>query len=75
MTQGNYFFSTNYSYNCFGADEHLNVILWKLTTKGYKRINTWSFSTFLTAALANRRAESRIMRLRNVYGAVPLPAE
>lgn len=74
MAQGNYFFSTKYSYNCFGADEHLNVILWQLTTKGYKRINTWSFSTFMTAGLANRRAESRIMRLRNVYGAVPLPA-
>lgn len=74
MAQGNYFFSTKYSYNCFGADEHLNVILWKLTSTGYKRINTWSFSTFMMAGIANRRAESRIMRLRNVYGAVPLPA-
>lgn len=73
MAQGNYFFSTKYSYNCFGADEHLNVILWQLTTKGYKRINTWSYSTFMMQAIANRRAESRIMRLRNIYGAIPLP--
>jgi hypothetical protein len=73
MAQGNYFFSTKYSYNCFGADEHLNVILWQLTTQGYKRINTWSYSTFIAKAIANRRAESRIMRLRNVYGAQPRP--
>lgn len=73
MTQGNYFFSTKYSYNVFGADEHLNVILWKLTNQGYKRISSWSYSTFMMKAIANRRAESRIMRLRNVYGAVPLP--
>jgi hypothetical protein len=73
MAQGNYFFSTKYSYNCFDADEHLNVILWKLTTKGYKRVQTWSYSTFMMKAIATRRAESRIMRLRNVYRAAPLP--
>lgn len=73
MTQGNYFFSTKYSYNCFGGDEHLNVILWKLTSKGYKRISSWSYSTFMLKSIANHRAESRIMRLRNVYGALPRP--
>lgn len=73
MKQGNYYFSTEYSYNVFGADEHLNVILWKLTSKGYKRIDNWSYSTFMLKAIATRRAESRIMRLRNVYGAIPFP--
>lgn len=73
MAQGNYYFSTKHTYNVLGADEHLTVMLWKLSTKGYKRVGIWSYSTFMMKAIANRRAESRIMRLRNVYGAVPLP--
>lgn len=73
MAKGDYYFSTEYSYNVFGADEHLNVVLWKEGNKNYKRINTWSYSTFMMNSLANRRAESRIKRLKNVYEAVPLP--
>jgi hypothetical protein len=73
MAQGNYYFSTGFTHNVFGADEHLSVVLWREGKTKYKCVSSWEYSTFMMKALANRRAESRIARLKNIYGAVPLP--
>lgn len=75
MSAGEYFFSTGYTYNIFDADEHLCVYLFKEKKNGtHKHLETWSYSTFMKSSLANYRAESRIKRLRAVYGAKPLPS-
>ena len=71
-----YFFDTSYSYNVFGADEHLNVRLWRENKdrSAAKCIDSWSFATGIFAwesAIATRRAERRILKLRAVYGAEP----
>lgn len=74
MAAGDYYFSTSYSYNCFDADEHLCVNLWKEKKSGKRKlVGEWAYSTFMKNSLANFRAESRIKRLRKVYGAKPLP--
>lgn len=74
MAAGDYYFSTGYSYNIFDADEHLCVFLMREKKNGgYKQLSVWSYSTFMQSSLANFRAESRIKRLRKVYGAIPLP--
>jgi hypothetical protein len=66
-----YAWSTDYSYNVFGADEHYEVTLYRLNGKGtkWKPIQTWSYSTFMMERLAHNRAEKRISKLKRVYGA------
>lgn len=64
-----YAWSARYSYNCFGADEHYEVTLYKLNSKGtkWKAVQSWSYSTFLKSKLAHSLAERRISKLRNIY--------
>lgn len=66
-----YGWSTDYSYNCFDADEHYVVTLYRLNKKGtnWRMVEWWSYSTALSSRLAHRRAEGRIKRLREVYNA------
>jgi hypothetical protein len=66
-----YAWSTDYSYNVFGANEHYEVTLYRLNSKGtkWKPVQTWSFGTFMMGSIAHARAEKRIQKLRRVYGA------
>lgn len=73
MATGQYFYNIEHVCNVFGADEHIRVSLWKERKTDYKWINSWNYSTFLSSAWANARAESRIRKLRETYDAKSLP--
>lgn len=66
-----YAFDRDYTYNTFGANEHIEVTLYKLNKKGtkWKPIQSWSFSTFFKERIAEAQAERRIRKLRSVYNA------
>jgi hypothetical protein len=69
-----YFYQSTYSYNTFGADEHIVVTLYKYKAKNdkYVFVRRWSYSTFMKEWLANSLAERRMIRLQAAYGAKPL---
>lgn len=67
-----YAYTLTYSYNELGANEHLNVNLYKLDGYTYYCFKTWSYSTFMKERLSNALAERRILRLKKVYDAQPL---
>lgn len=66
-----YGWDTEYTYNCFGANECYTVTLYKLNKSGtkWKPVQTWSYSTFLKSAIAHKRAELRIAKLKSTYNA------
>lgn len=73
MAGTKYYFDTTYSYNVFGADEHIVVRLWRGTSrKDCVRVGRWAYSTFMKERLANFMAERRITKLRLTYNAKPL---
>jgi hypothetical protein len=69
-----YAYDQDYEYNCFGADEHLVVTLYRLNRKGttWKPVRSWCYSTFLSSSLADSRALARTRRLEREYHAEPL---
>lgn len=65
-----FYIQRDYSYNCFGADEHLRISLFKETRGGkMKHVNSWAYSTFLSNSLAEKRAARKIRELRTTYDA------
>lgn len=69
-----YAWSTEYTYNVFGADEHYEVTLYRSSKSGknWKPVQSWAYSTFMMDRIAHNRAEKRIQKLKRVYGAVAI---
>jgi hypothetical protein len=66
-----YGYETSTATNCFGADEHLIVTLYRLDGRGttWKYVESWAYSTFLSSSLAEHRAARRTLRLERLYNA------
>jgi hypothetical protein len=66
-----YGYETSTATNCFGADEHLVVTLYRLNKKGttWKYVESWAYSTFLSSSLAEHRAARKARQLEQLYHA------